>query len=303
MKKLIFLITNALILSAIILKGFSGVTNQSEGFSPVQPLEDQAIERAQISEGTHTLFLFISQTLDLAYQLREARITLTNEAEANDLIINPSSENWDDEDLSGQELPVVESQIAIEPSLDEGHVTRLAMEDDYYSQLTDTSVPNACGPTALMMALEYFELEDSLATLIQKLQFSPAEGGYDPSCSANPVCTSPGALAKVAHEEYGLVVDAHDGWTFDEIKESISAGQPIIADIVWRLAEEGLGHFVVIYGIDPEGETIFYHDPYDGAEREASWEAFSLAWDGPVDRGDPLQPQGHAFWGMSLSAQ
>jgi hypothetical protein len=153
-----------------------------------------------------------------------------------------------------------------------------------------------------MMVLDYFELEQSLAEVIQKLQYAPTQGGYDPYCAANPVCTSPGALAKIAQEEYGLLIEAHDGWTLADIHESIAAGQPIIADIVWRLADEGPGHFVVIYGIDIEGDFLYYHDPYDGAERVASWEEFSIAWDGPVDLGDPLQPQGHVFWGMSLSA-
>jgi uncharacterized protein YvpB len=175
------------------------------------------------------------------------------------------------------------------------------MEDQYHSQIKDTSLPNACGPTSLMMALDYFELERSLDEVIQKLQLSPTKGGYDPTCTTNPVCTSPAALVHVAREEYGLLVDAHEGWTFDEIHESIAAGQPIIADIVWRLKDEGPGHFVIIYGIDIQQKTLFYHDPYDGAEMAASWDEFSVAWDGPVDLGDPIQPQGYAFWGMSLT--
>jgi uncharacterized protein YvpB len=175
------------------------------------------------------------------------------------------------------------------------------MEDQYHSQRSETHLPNACGPTSLFMALDYFDLEGSLAKVIEKHQFSPQQGGYDPNCAANPVCTSPGALAQVAQEEYGLFVEAHDGWTFEEIHRSLAAGQPIIADIVWRLADDGPGHFVVIYGIDVEGKIIYYHDPYDGAEMAASWEKFSAAWDGPVDLGDPLQPEGHRFWGMAVS--
>ena len=97
-----------------------------------------------------------------------------------------------------------------------------------------------------------------------------------------------------------LAVEDHEGWTFEEIRQSLASGRPIIADIVWRLADEGPGHFVVIFGIDTTLQTITYHDPYDGADMEASWEDFATAWDGPVDRGDPLKPEGHSFWGMQV---
>jgi len=184
--------------------------------------------------------------------------------------------------------------------LPEDFLIRLPMDDQYYSQLTDTDRPNTCGPTSLLMILDYFNLEKSLDTVIRKHEFSTAQGGYDPYCSANPVCTSPGALVKVAKEEYGLTVEAHEGWTFEEIRQSLALGRPIIADIVWRLADEGLGHFVVIFGIDTTQQTLTYHDPYDGADMTVSWEDFTAAWDGPVDRGDPLKPEGHRFWGMEI---
>ncbi len=182
-------------------------------------------------------------------------------------------------------------------------IARLPMDDQYHSQLTETHRPNACGPTSLLMVLDYFELEDSLAAVIAEHQFSPAQGGYDPSCTANPVCTSPGALVRVARERYGLTVVAREGWTFEEIRQSLADGQPVIADIVWRLADEGPGHFVVIFGIDMVERTITYHDPYDGGNKTSSWDDFAAAWDGPVDRGDPLQPEGHRFWGMSIGIE
>lgn len=192
------------------------------------------------------------------------------------------------------------AQIPEIMELPEDFLIRLPMDDQYYSQLTDTDRPNTCGPTSLLMILDYFNLEKSLDTVIRKHEFSTAQGGYDPYCSANPVCTSPGALVKVAKEEYGLAVEAHEGWTFEEIRQSLALGRPIIADIVWRLADEGLGHFVVIFGIDTTQQTLTYHDPYDGADMTVSWEDFTAAWDGPVDRGDPLKPEGHRFWGMEI---
>lgn len=180
---------------------------------------------------------------------------------------------------------------------------RLAMERQYASQLTDTDQPNTCGPTALYMVLDYFDVEDSLERAIDKHRYPAEQGGYDPQCWANPICTSPGVLARVAREEYGLAVAEREGWTFDEVRQSLAAGRPVIADIVWRLGDGGLGHFVVIYGIDADRQTVTYHDPYDGAAIEASWDNFAAAWDGPVDPGDPLRPEGHRLWAMEIGIE
>jgi hypothetical protein len=211
--------------------------------------------------------------------------------------------NSNDEGGSHPAPTSTQNPTSSEVRFDEGDIVRLPMEDDYHSQVTETPLPNACGPTALLIALDYFDIEQSLGTVIEKFQFPPQQGGFDPNCSLNPVCTSPGALVQVAQEEYGLLVDAHEGWTFEEIQESIAAGVPVIADIVWRLADEGPAHFIVIYGVNVEEQILYYHDPYDGAEKEASWEQFSTAWDGPLDMGDPLQPQGHRYWGMGVAME
>lgn len=203
----------------------------------------------------------------------------------------------------GQVVEPTTTPIPETVELPESLLVRLPMDDYYYSQLTDTDRANTCGPTALMMILDYFNLETSLEMVIRKHEFPAAQGGYDASCTANPVCTSPGALARVATEDYGLVVDAREGWTFEQVRQSLSAGRPLIADIAWQLRDEGPGHFVVIYGIDPDRRTITYHDPYYGADKTANWEEFSAAWDGPVDRSDPLQPEGHRFWAMGIGVE
>jgi uncharacterized protein YvpB len=254
-------------------------------------------------ENQDALPLIGSQTPKMSARLRNSRMTKVYKYKGTEEIFGSDTmaENSNDEESPDHETTSPQSAISEDISNPEELIIRLPMEDQYHSQISETQLPNACGPTSLLMALDYFDLEESLTEVIQKLQYSPAQGGYDPYCTANPVCTSPGALVQVAQEEYGLLVDAHDGWTFQQIQESLAAGHPIIADIVWRLADEGPAHFVVIYGIDIEQQNLFYHDPYDGAEKAASWEEFSIAWDGPVDMGDPLQPQGHQFWGMSVA--
>jgi uncharacterized protein YvpB len=200
--------------------------------------------------------------------------------------------------VEGPELP--HTQVVTESPLEP--IVQLPMEDDYHSQIYETSLPNACGPTSILMVLDYMGIEDSLEEVINSQDILPENGGYDAYCSANVVCMSPGALAQFASQRYGLQVEAREGWTFEEIHQSLAEGHPIIADIIWRLADVGPGHFVVIYGVDVSTEQIYYHDPYDGAEMVADWEDFANAWEGPIDVGDPLQPQGHHFWGMEILA-
>ena len=177
----------------------------------------------------------------------------------------------------------------------------LPMEDSYHSQLYETRLPNACGPAATLIVLDYYGLEESINNVIRLMQVpEPQDGGYDPACLSNPVCTSPKTMARVFSDEYGLIVHTRSHWTLEDVHEALSRGNPIIADIRWFQSGGTLGHFVVIYGIDMETQTLTYHDPYTGAARTSSWEQFSTRWSGPVDVYDPLQPEGFIFWGMEI---
>jgi len=170
---------------------------------------------------------------------------------------------------------------------------------------------SGCGPAALTMMLEYRGKESSPEEVARRLmEIPPEKGGYDPGCAANPVCTSPLALVRIA-QDYGLQVYAGDGWTLDQVKAALAhLVSPVIADVHFNLKQGGFGHFVVIYGYQEGGKTILYHDPYVGKEQQASWdppsdggnEGFNRGWgteEDPVDKGDPLRPQGHIHWGMA----
>ncbi len=188
----------------------------------------------------------------------------------------------------------------VEPKATATPVVKLPMEGDYHSQRWETSTKNACGPTALLMVLDYFGEKQPLPDVIRSFKISPAKGGFDPNCETNPVCLSAAVLEQVAHTTYKMAVKAGDGWTLDQVYDALSQGQPVIADVTWRLVPGGTGHFVVIYGIDRQNQIVYYHDPYDGADLSASWDEFLAAWNGPVDAGDPLQPDGHRSWAMAL---
>jgi uncharacterized protein YvpB len=158
------------------------------------------------------------------------------------------------------------------------------------------------------MVLDYLGREKALLTVAHFAQSIPStDGGYDPNCSANPVCTSAGALVQVASQDYGLTVVAHDGWSFDDVRQSLANGHPVVADVTVDLRPGATGHFVVIYGISVSRQIVYYQDPYRGAAKTAKWDRFSVSWGGThgilVDHGDPLQPRGHSFWGMMAYSQ
>jgi hypothetical protein len=177
----------------------------------------------------------------------------------------------------------------------------LPMANDYHSQIYETHLPNACGPAAVLIVLDYYNLENSLAEIIDLMrQVPPLQGGYDPACQQNPVCTSPELMARVFSDHYNLIVQSRSDWSLEDVHEALQRGNPVIADIRWFQQGGTLGHFVVIYGVDPHARTLTYHDPFTGADRTSTWEHFSTRWSGPVDVADPLQPDGFRFWGMEI---
>ena len=188
-------------------------------------------------------------------------------------------------------------------AVNEKPMVKLAMEMDYHSQRWETSLKNACGPASLLMVLDYFGKAQPLPEVIQSFSLAPSQGGFDPNCQDNPVCLSAGVLEEIAHNTYKMAVEAHEDWTLEQVYQALENDQPVIADVTFRLEAGGPGHFVVIYGLDPDKKEIYYHDPFDGASQTASWDQFSASWNGPVDVDDPLQPAGHQGWGMALSAQ
>ncbi|NIM95598.1 MAG: hypothetical protein GTO18_18015 [Anaerolineales bacterium] len=304
MKHTRLLLGLAIINASIILSGF-GAIKTMWGAQPVLAASIETDEESTIDTGNDQQ----ESAVEAPKELKGASGAWEYSSKKRSAAQRASSSSHDESRSMKQLLPEKDmsedaaegsSRISDIGNLPEDFQIRLPMEEQYHSQLTETDQPNTCGPTSLYMILDYYDLEDSLAAVIEKHKIPTARGGYDPNCVANPVCTSPGALAKVAQEEYGLSVEAREGWTFEEIHGSLASGRPIIADIVWRLKDEGPGHFVVIFGIDTEQRTIQYHDPYDGADKTASWDDFATAWDGPVDLGDPLQPEGHRFWGMAV---
>jgi hypothetical protein len=192
-------------------------------------------------------------------------------------------------------------EIPIPNSTTDDPLVILPMDDFYHSQLDDTDLPNACAPTAGFIVLDYLKRETSLDAVADLLMMEkPEHGGYDPSCERNVVCTSPMTLAQRLSYEYHLTIHTRQGWTLNAVYNALNRGHPIIADILWRTDGQGLGHFVVIFGVDKEEKLIYYHDPIEGESIVSTWQVFSERWSGPVDVGDPTYPQGFQYWGMEV---
>jgi hypothetical protein len=180
----------------------------------------------------------------------------------------------------------------------------LPMDDFYHSQLDEIDLPNACAPTAGFIVLDYLKRGTTIDEVAELLRMvKPEHGGYDPSCERNVVCTSPMTLAQRLSHEYHLTIHTRQEWTLDAAYNALERGNPIIADILWRIDGQGVGHFVVIFGVDKEEKLIYYHDPLEGESMVSAWQDFSVRWAGPVDVGDPTFLQGFRYWGMEVYSE
>jgi ABC-type bacteriocin/lantibiotic exporter with double-glycine peptidase domain len=149
------------------------------------------------------------------------------------------------------------------------------------------------------MVLDYAEKETELGPVIERAQeIPPKEGGFDDSCTDNPVCTSAGVLAQVG-KDYGLSVNAGDNWSKDDLWNALKSEHPIIVLVRVGMNLKKFGHFVVVVGLDLDTEEVFYHDPLGEPMQHVSWEQFDAVWESNVDDKDPLQPEGHVRWGMT----
>jgi|GEM_PF-6302173 len=178
----------------------------------------------------------------------------------------------------------------------------LNMGPYFHSQRNETDFANACGPTSLLIVLDYFGITSGPLdnVIFATASIPPENGGFDQTCYANPVCLSAGVLNYVAQTTYKLSANSYEGWTFEQVYATLAQGRPVIALVTYFLTPGAAGHFVVVYGADPAARTITYHDPYSGPANTVSWSSFYAAWKGPVDVYDPLKPSGHIAWGMSL---
>lgn len=181
----------------------------------------------------------------------------------------------------------------------------------YHSQLLETDSTRwnpsiTCLATALTMILDYYYFESDVNVINALVDdIEPDEGGYDPTCLTNPVCTSAASAVKVA-EGYCSTVTAGDNWSREDLIASLENGNPVFALVTSGLKPDSYAHAITIIGYIDDGETIMYHDPADDGDNPndkgnstATWDELAASWAGPNDVGDPMQPEGHTYFGLA----
>lgn len=158
---------------------------------------------------------------------------------------------------------------------------------------------NECGPTALRMAME------AVGTRLNQQQIIAVArdvgvGSFDPTTRINPVAMSPDAMTATA-QRFGLNVEGGEGKNWGDIYNWLNRGMPVIVDMVYDPREGSFGHFVVVVGMDLSAGTIKVNDSlFGGMEVTYNQATFQYLWNGPVDTGDPLDPNGHRDWAIAI---
>jgi hypothetical protein len=159
----------------------------------------------------------------------------------------------------------------------------------------------------LFILLRYWGVEADYQEVLNAVkEYPPEEGGYDPTCQTNQVCTSLQVVTKVAQRyagQSGLVVEAREGWALNEIfEEHLLLNRPVMVnygggeDPLNPGQRLGIGHSVVIYGMDRDLEKIYVVDPYPPHPPYGTFGfgSFGLMWENS-DYGDPLRRNGEDY--------
>lgn len=130
---------------------------------------------------------------------------------------------------------------------------------------------NNCGPATLSMALSYFGLNYSQATLGNILRPYQVPGGDNDDKSVT--------LAEVASqaEEYGLHAYLRPNGTPEKLEKFIAQGLPIITR-TWLKEDEDIGHYRVVRGYDRTAQTLVQDDSLQGKDLTYTYDEFNAIW-------------------------
>lgn len=128
---------------------------------------------------------------------------------------------------------------------------------------------NECGPTALAMVLNYYEIKKSKDELKEDLRWHPEWG------------VSIQSMLRFPFNKLGLKDKVVWGGSIEELTQNISQNRPVIVR-QWgseRARLEGkMGHWLVAVGYDYAKRMIYLRDPQQGF-RTAGYEDFLSLWD------------------------
>ena len=173
--------------------------------------------------------------------------------------------------------PLVAALLAVAPGPATSGPEGTVLEVPYRSQLDGSAYQAAnCGPTSVAMALAYFGVDASLwevrvRAMIQQGSWVSDEGGYSDDYGVfihhlSDVVEGYGLRTQGLWRREGARLDRLRGWSADDIRRSVAAGQPVVAQVRYGSLPERGGsyrgdHYVLVHGF--RGDAFVYSDPLD----------------------------------------
>ena len=130
---------------------------------------------------------------------------------------------------------------------------------------------NNCGPASLSMALSYFGIHKSQASLGQILR------PYENSTGDND--DKDVTFDELANEArtFGLLAYHRPDGNIGLLKRFIARGMPVIAETIMT-KDDDIGHFRVVKGYDDRAQTITQDDSMQGHNGQFSYADFDYMW-------------------------
>jgi tetratricopeptide (TPR) repeat protein len=151
---------------------------------------------------------------------------------------------------------------------------------------------NNCGPASLSMALSYFDVDRSQASLGDVLRpYQHSQGNND-----DKSVTLDELEAWAEANGYGAV--HRPAGDIELLQRFVAAELPVIVR-TWLNPDEDIGHYRVVVGYDREREILIQDDSLQGDDLEYSYSDFNEIWEAffyeylvliPAERAGELEP-------------
>lgn len=190
-----------------------------------------------------------------------------------------------------------ENVLTVDLDSGKGHTTPLTFSTSFTPWWLDAPIRlqsslgegYACAPTVLGMAMDYYHQLDSkypappTTELVRGLTQKGFISGY--GADAQMVCNL-AILYDYSHSFF------YQGWSQAHLRQSLDAGNPIIANVRIGLSTDGYGHSVLVIGLSPDGKRVMLLDPAQSMI-QVSWEQFDRSWGSfgpPYRHGTVIKP-------------
>lgn len=131
---------------------------------------------------------------------------------------------------------------------------------------------NNCGPASLSMMLSYFGINESQATLGEKIRpyQNPQGDNDDKSVTLEELAE--------ASKEYNLIPYHRPNGDMNKLKQFVSNGIPVLVR-TWLHPNEDIGHYRIVRGYDEQTQEIIQDDSYEGKNLRYDINVFNSMWE------------------------